>query len=153
MPRTKKIAANEEIEIQDVPKKTRRTRKTKYITLYSSFLMKETKHELIGEVILTEKGKQQWARCTKSHHSQLVNLDSLENETDKSKSVIHYSKDETRVYSPKEIYEVGDVIFHKIWDDVGIVQSKDTTSTGGNAIIVQFEKNSKKTLIENLRIS
>jgi hypothetical protein len=42
-----------------VPKKTTRTRKAKYITLYSNFLMKETKHELIGEPVITEAGKQQ----------------------------------------------------------------------------------------------
>jgi hypothetical protein len=150
MPRIKKIVEAGEDTATQSPKKSARTRKAKYITLYSSFLMKETKHELVGDPVITEKGKQQWARCTKSHHSQLVNLDALENESDKSKSVIHYSKDDTRIYSPQDIYEIGDVIFHKIWDDVGIVQGKDTTSSGGNAIIVQFEKNARKTLIENL---
>jgi len=152
MPRTKKIVSEGENEASKTPKKRTNTRKVKYITLYSNFLMKETKHELIGEPVITEKGKQQWARCIRSHHSQLVNLDALENETDKSKSVIHYSKDDTKIYSPKEVYEIGDVIFHKIWDDIGIIQSKDTTSSGGNSIIVQFEKNAKKILIENLKI-
>ena len=150
MPKAKKVLDENTDESQKSSSKAR-SRKAKYITIYSSFLMKETKHELIGEVIITENGKQQWAKCTKSHHSQLVNLDALENEGDKSKSVVHYSKDETRPYSPKDVYEIGDVIFHKVWDDVGIVQSKDITSNGGNAIIVQFEKKSKKTLIENLK--
>ena len=40
-------------------KKTARSRKAKYITIYSNFLMKETKHELIGEPVTTEAGKQQ----------------------------------------------------------------------------------------------
>jgi hypothetical protein len=39
--------------------KVGRTRKAKYITLYSSFLLKETKHELIGEPVVTEAGRQQ----------------------------------------------------------------------------------------------
>jgi len=151
MPRPKK-QKTENIEEEQLPLKKRRLRKAKYVTIYSSFLMKETKHELIGEPIVTEKGKQQWARCTKSRHTQLINLDTLEQETDKSKSFINYSKDDTKVYSPNDIYEIGDVIFHKIWDDIGIVQEKDTTSTGGNAIIVQFEKSAKKTLIENFNI-
>ena len=151
MPRTK-IKKDENVTNEQVTKKKKRLRKAKYVTIYSNFLMKETKHELMGEPIISEKGKQQWARCTKSRHTQLINLDALEQDTDKSKSVINYSKDETKVYSPKDIYEIGDVIFHKIWDDVGIVQEKDTTSTGGNAIIVQFEKNAKKTLIENLHV-
>ena len=53
----------------------KRSRRAKYIILYSPFLMKETKHELIGEPIETDEGRQQWARCTKSHHSQLINLE------------------------------------------------------------------------------
>jgi len=126
-----------------------RTRKAKYVSLYSNFLMKETKHELIGEPVITESGKQQWVKCTRSHHKQLINLDSLNKTPDKSRSVINYSKEEARKYSPKENYEIGEVIFHKVWDDVGIVQKKQTTSSGGNSIIVQFEKNLEKELIEN----
>jgi hypothetical protein len=33
---------------------------------------------------------------------------------DKSKSVINYSKEDARKYSPKENYEIGEVIFHRI---------------------------------------
>lgn len=131
----------------------KRSRRAKYVTLYSPFLMRETKHELIGEPIETEKGRQQWARCTRSRHSQLINLDAIEAEADKSRAVIHISREDARKYSPKEEYTVGDVIFHTIWDDVGIVRAKEVTSTGGRAIIVQFEKNNEKRLIENLNKS
>jgi hypothetical protein len=131
-------------------KKTR-TRRAKYIVLYSNFLMKETKHELIGEPVITESGRHQWARCTRSHHSQLVNLDTMELENDKSKAVVSYTKEEARKYSPKENYNIGDVIFHSIWDDVGIVQRKDTTSNGGQAIVVKFEKKLEKRLVENFK--
>lgn len=129
--------------------KKARVRKAKYITLYSTFLMKETKHELIGEPVITESGRHQWARCTRSHHSQLVNLDSIDAGSDKSKAVIPVTKEDARKYSPMEEYSIGDVIFHDVWNDVGIVRAKNTTSTGGNAIIVQFEKNNEKRLIEN----
>ncbi len=127
----------------------KRSRRAKYITLYSPFLMKETKHELIGEPIETDKGRQQWARCTRSRHSQLINLDAIETEADKAKAVIHISREDARKYSPKDEYQIGDVIFHQVWDDVGIVRAKEVTSTGGNSILVQFEKNSEKRLIEN----
>jgi hypothetical protein len=113
--------------------------------------MKETKHELIGEPVETDKGRQQWARCTRSHHSQLINLDAIEAEADKSKAVIHISREDARKYSPREEYQIGDVIFHSIWDDVGIVRAKEVTSTGGKSILVQFEKNNEKRLIENLK--
>jgi hypothetical protein len=127
----------------------KRSRRAKYITLYSPFLMKETKHELIGEPIETDKGRHQWARCTRSHHSQLINLDAIEAESDKSKAVVHISREDARKYSPKDEYQIGDVIFHVTWDDVGIVRAKEVTSTGGRSIVVQFEKNNEKRLIEN----
>ncbi|MDR0927895.1 MAG: hypothetical protein LBO69_09075 [Ignavibacteria bacterium] len=133
------------------PVKKTRVRRAKYITLYSHFLMKDTKHELIGEPVITESGRHQWARCTRSHHSQLINLDQIESEVDKSKAVISFTKEDARRYSPIENYNIGDVIFHKVWDDIGIVQRKDTTTNGGNAIIVQFEKNLEKRLIENFQ--
>lgn len=127
----------------------KRTRRAKYITIYSPFLMKETKHELIGEPIETENGRHQWARCTRSRHSQLINLDAIEEERDKSKAVIHVSKEDARKYSPKDTYDIGDVLFHVAFDDIGIVRAKEVTSTGGNAILVQFEKGTERRLIEN----
>lgn len=128
----------------------KRTRRAKYITLYSPFLMRETKHELIGEPIETETGRHQWARCTRSRHSQLVNLDKIEAEADKSKAVIHISREDAKRYNPREEFKVGDIIFHAIWDDVGVVRAKEVTSQGGKSIVVQFEKNNEKRLIENL---
>jgi hypothetical protein len=113
--------------------------------------MRETKHELIGEPIESEKGRHQWARCTRSRHSQLINLDTIEAEQDKTKAVVQISREDAKKYSPKEEYQVGDVVFHAIWDDVGIVKAKEVTSTGGRAIIVQFEQNGDKKLIENLQ--
>ena len=128
----------------------KRSRRAKYITIYSPFLMKETKHELIGEPIETETGRHQWARCTRSRHSQLINLDAIEAEVDRSKAVVHISPEDAMKYSPREEYQIGDVIYHAVWDDVGIVRSKEVMSNGGKAIIVHFEKNNEKKLIENL---
>ena len=128
----------------------KRTRRAKYITIYSPFLMKETKHELIGEPIETEQGRLQWARCTKSRHSQLVNLDRVQQEQDKAKAIEHFTKEDAKQYSPQEAYEQGDVIYHKVWDDVGVIRSKDVTSSGKNCIIVEFMKCGEKRLIESL---
>ncbi len=128
----------------------RRSRRAKYITLYSPFLMKETKHELIGEPIETESGRHQWARCTRSRHSQLVNLDAIEQEQDKSKAIIHITREDAKKYNPRDEYKIGDVIYHAVWDDVGIVRDKEVTSNGGFSIVVQFEKNNEKRLIEKL---
>ncbi len=135
--------------IQGMPMAKKRTRRAKYITLYSPFLMKETKHELIGEPVETDSGRQQWARCTRSRHSQLVNLDAIDAEIDKSKAVVHINKEDALQYAPANEYKVGDVIYHSVWEDVGIVRAKEITSNGGHSILVQFEKNNEKKLIEN----
>ncbi|MBN9398739.1 MAG: hypothetical protein J0I17_01055 ['Candidatus Kapabacteria' thiocyanatum] len=126
-------------------------RKAKYILLYSPFLMRETKHELIGEPLETENGRQQWARCSVSHHSQLVNLDALQALTDKSVAQIRLSREDSKDYSPKNEYQVGDVIYHKTWDDVGIVRSKEVMTNGRASLIVHFEKNKEKRLVENVK--
>ncbi len=130
--------------------KRRRTRKNKYITLYSPFLMQETKHELIGEPIEGEEGRQQWARCTKSHHSQLVNLDTLAAESAKEEVVVEMNKEDSVEYNPKDEYKIGDILFHETWDDLGLVKGKEITSSGGHAIVVEFEKNKVKRLVELL---
>lgn len=132
-------------------KEKKRTRKAKYTVLYSPFLMRETKHELIGEPMETENGRQQWARCTVSHHSQLINLDALQAQQEKTSSaIIRISREDSKPYSPKDEYQIGDVIYHKTWDDVGIVRSKEIMTNGGNAIVVLFEKGKEKRLVERL---
>ena len=132
-------------------KEKRRTRKAKYIVIYSPFLMRETKHELIGEPMEQETGRTQWARCTVSHHSQLINLDAIQAQQEKNKTFdIRIAREDSKPYSPKKEYDIGDVIFHKAWDDVGIVRTKEVMTNGGNAIVVLFEKNKEKRLIENV---
>jgi hypothetical protein len=136
-----------------VEKKTprvRRAKKAKYVKLFSPFLMKETKHELIGEPMENAEGRRQWARCTVSRHSQLVDLDVLEAKNDRTSAIVQVSKEDSRPYDPQDAYSIGDVIYHTKWDDLGVVLSKEIISNGGYAIIVQFEKNKEKKLIEKL---
>ncbi len=147
MAATSKAAAKKDGE---APVK-RAKRKAKYITLYSPFLMKETKHELIGEPMETENGRQQWARCNVSHHSQLINLDTLQETADKAVNQIRFDREDSKEYSPKAEYQVGDVIYHKAWDDVGIVRGKEVMSNGRASLLVHFEKNKDKRLVENIR--
>lgn len=131
--------------------KKKKVRRAKYILLYSPFLMKETKHELIGEPIETPHGRQQWARCTKSRHTQLINLDMIEGHEDSTIGIMQVSREDAIKYSPQSEYKIGDIIFHAVWDDVGIVRGKETLSDGRKAIIVHFQKNSEKHLVENLK--
>jgi hypothetical protein len=134
-----------------VKPRKRSTRKNKYIVLHSPFLMKETKHELIGEVLVNSSGvRQQWARCTRTHHSQLVNLDELEAKKNSQDEELNFSRDDAQPYNPRNEYSIGDLIFHDVWDAVGRVSRKEITSNGSHAIVVQFEDKREKRLIEKL---
>ncbi len=128
----------------------RRTRKNKYITLHSPFLMKETKHELIGEPIINGSKRQQWARCTRTHHSQLVDLDEIEAKANSAEEDIEISRDDSIPYDPHREYNIGDVIYHNVWEALGRVSRKEITSNGSHAIVVQFEDKREKRLIEKL---
>ena len=150
-PKAKKAAkvVEGDVEEVDAPKKTKR--KAKYMVLYSPFLMKDTKHELIGEPTETENGRMQWAKCAVSRHMQMVNLDTLASNTEKKVTEIKLAREDSKEYSPKNVYKVGDVIFHKAWDDVGIVRAKEVMSNGRGSVLVHFEKNKEKRLIENFK--
>lgn len=130
----------------DVKKRRRRTRK--YITLYSPFLMKATRHELIGEPIETEEGCLQWARCTVSRHAQQVNLDALEQQQPLS---IKIEREDAKEYNPRKEYNIGDVLYHREWDDYGWVREKDIATNGMSVLVVVFEKMKERRLIERLR--
>jgi len=134
-------------EQEGQPKKKRRRRRKKYVMLFSPFLMKETKHELIGDPFEIEGVLHQWARCTKSRHSQLVNLELLKSKSSQEQ-LQQYNPADAIKYSPSKEFKIGDVIYHEQWDDIGIVRQKAITSSGGYAIIVEFEKLKTKKLIE-----
>ncbi|GIV55262.1 MAG: hypothetical protein KatS3mg040_0030 [Candidatus Kapaibacterium sp.] len=132
----------------DVKKRRRRTRK--YITLYSPFLMKETRHELIGEPTETEEGRMQWARCTVSRHAQLVNLDALEQQQLRVAS-IKIEREDAKDYDPRQEYNIGDVLYHREWDDYGSVRAKEIATNGMSVLVVIFEKMKERRLVERLR--
>ena len=58
------------------------------------------------------------------------------------------TKSETnRDYSAKETYKKGEMVYHKVWDDVGEVIEVGTTDDGINKMKVAFEKVGIKTLV------
>lgn len=127
-----------------------RARQAKYITLSNvcEICSKPTKFELVGEVSGQEEGKR-WARCSKCHHTMMINMMVIEGERRATKEV-NVSAEDCIPYSPKSVYTIGDAIYHKMWDDVGTVVSKELTSSGGQAIVVAFNKVGEKRLVENI---
>jgi hypothetical protein len=127
-----------------------RAKQSKYITLSNicELCSKPTKFELLGEAVGQEEGKR-WAKCAKCHHTMMIDMIVIEGERRAIKEV-NVSQEDCIPYSPKSIYTVGDAIYHKTWDDVGTVVSKELTSSGSQAIVVAFMKIGEKRLIENL---
>lgn len=122
--------------------------KAKYVTQQCTACGKETKMEIIGAVVGSES--KIWFRCTRCHHSMMI--DSIP-QVKKTDNVIKITREECVDYSPEKVFDVGSAIYHMDWDDVGKVKSKEKTSSGGNAIWVEFEKNGVKKLIENLQLA
>jgi len=129
----------------------RRAKQTKYITLANmcELCANPTKFELLGEAAGQEEGKR-WAKCSKCHHTMMIDLLVVEGEKRTTKKEVNVAVEDCVPYSPRQIYTVGDAIYHKAWDDVGTVISKELTSKGGQAIVVSFNKVGEKRLIENL---
>ncbi len=127
-----------------------RAKQSKYITLSNlcELCVTPTKFELVGEADGQEDGKR-WAKCSKCHHTMKIDMMVIEGERRASREV-NVSVEDCIPYSPKSIYTIGDAIYHKTWDDVGTVVSKELTSNGSQAIVVAFSKLGEKRLIENL---
>lgn len=104
--------------------------------------------EIIGAVVGAEN--KVWFRCTRCHHSMMIDQTGQQKKQD---NVIKINREECIDYSPEKVFEIGTAIYHTDWDDVGKVTSKEKTSSGANAIWVEFEKNGVKKLIENLQLA
>jgi len=55
-------------------------------------------------------------------------------------------------YEPHKSFQIGQRVYHPIWDDKGEVLKKEVTGSGRNSIIVAFNRLGEKTLIENLPV-
>ncbi len=86
-----------------------------------------------------------WYMCLKCKHVALISLDELNPKQDMN------SKENCRVYSAEETYEIGEVIYHEEWQDYGKVKKKEISSSGYSIIVVEFEKHGQKKLIENFK--
>jgi hypothetical protein len=53
-------------------------------------------------------------------------------------------------YSENDVYEVGEVIHHRSWNDYGKIVSKDLLPGNRNTIWVQFLRQGKVQLLENV---
>ncbi len=106
------------------------------------------KMEITGELSGEEVENKRWAKCKKCKQSMVIDLKADVEAVDTSLEGIE-TKDFT-VYSPMKSYTLGEPIYHKNWDDIGKVVSKEILSNGQKSIAVEFQKSGYKKLIESL---
>ena len=64
----------------------------------------------------------------------------------KRKKMIDIAMGDPKDYTPDAVFEEGDVIRHKIWDDIGEVVEVGTTEDGIQKMIVHFKDKGIKIL-------
>ncbi|HOD42189.1 MAG TPA: hypothetical protein PKL57_16635 [Candidatus Wallbacteria bacterium] len=59
--------------------------------------------------------------------------------------------DGEKSYSCHKSYEIGDMIYHKTWNDRGRVVKIIRTAGGHKAVVIEFDKNGQKTLLSEIK--
>jgi len=121
--------------------------KVKNIEAFCKFCNAITKMELTGETFSSKEHEgKEWAKCKKCKQILLIETDSIVRD---SKHKINLIVLENSIdYSPDKTFKVGETIYHKTWDDFGIVTSKASLSNGKGSITVEFQKSGFKKLLE-----
>ncbi len=125
--------------------------RTKFMMHDCAYCHKQTKMERIGEMPSTTEGAESlkiWYRCTRCKHSALITV--APQSKDKAEQAPKIERSACIEYSKDKIFSVGQAIYHSDWDDVGTVLRKDKMSNGVQSILVSFEKNGERKLIENM---
>jgi len=125
----------------------------KNIEAFCSVCNTTTKMELAGDVPVFNAENKKWAKCKKCKQMMIVeigaNAEQAKSVSEKP-SVEKIVYDNCSEYSPQKTFDVGESIYHKTWDDYGMVVSKAISSTGQNSIVVEFVKSGQKKLIESI---
>jgi len=113
--------------------------RTKYSMHFCVYCNKDTRMEMMNEA--HGSPDKLWLRCSRCHHMSMM-------------ETVPKGKGDPRSatpYNPQKCFEIGQSIFHSEWNDVGKVIGKMKTSDGCQAIVVSFEKQGQRRLIENLK--
>ena len=79
-------------------------------------------------------------------------LDTNSSDTDGGEAVALEDLDieNAKEYIESDVYEVGDIIHHRSWNDYGRIVSKDLLPGNRHTIVVQFLRQGKVQLLENV---
>ena len=118
--------------------------RTKYSMHFCVYCNKDTRMEMMNEA--HGSADKLWLRCSRCHHMSM-----METPGKAAGAKGKVDANTATPYNPQESFEIGQSIFHAEWNDVGRVVSKMKTSDGAHAIVVSFEKQGQRRLIENLK--
>ena len=119
--------------------------RSKYTQRLCAYCNKQTKMEIVGE--MEGVADRIWYKCTRCRHMSLLNSA----DAGSGSNGRQLDAKSATPYDPQSKYDIGQAIFHTEWNDVGKVTSKVTTSDGGRAIIVAFQKLGERRLVENMK--
>jgi hypothetical protein len=125
--------------------------RTKFMMHDCAYCHKQTKMERVGEMpsSATENEPMKvWYRCTRCKHSALISI--AAQSKGKGEPAAKIDRSTCVEYSKDKVFPVGQAIYHTDWDDMGTVLKKDKMSNGIHSILVSFEKNGERKLIENV---
>lgn len=121
--------------------------KVKNIVAFCSYCGTERTLELVKEAFKEEGETKRWGKCKKCKQMIMIDLSAIK---DNSVSLDDLQSDDAIEYSPTKTFDVGNVIYHKGWEDLGRVTSKEVLSNGQKSITVDFQKSGTKKLIESI---
>jgi hypothetical protein len=126
--------------------------KSKFIMHQCAYCRRETKMEFVGgqptENSTSEMVKV-WYRCGKCKHSALLTL-SPASQSKKSHAVA-VDREQCTQYAKEKTFTVGEHVYHVEWDDIGKVLRKDKMSNLIHSIVVSFEKQGERKLLESIQ--
>ncbi|MCJ7554040.1 MAG: hypothetical protein MUO34_09165 [Ignavibacteriaceae bacterium] len=121
--------------------------KAKNVEAFCSYCGIERTLELVKVAFDGESETKKWGKCKKCKQMTMIDLSQIQMLDSNSKNM---ETENAVEYSPEKSFEIGDAIYHKGWDDFGLVTSKEIVSNGQKSITVDFQKSGIKKLIESI---
>ena len=103
--------------------------------------------ELVKIAYKDESETKKWGKCKKCKQMIMIDLSLVNIVESSSKNMETGNAIE---YSPERNFAIGNAIYHKGWDDFGLVISKEILSNGQKSITVDFQKSGIKKLLESI---
>lgn len=119
----------------------------KNVQTFCTYCGAERTLELVKGAFSDESEMKQWGKCKKCKQMILINLTEVQSLDGNLKDL---ETDNAVEYSPVNTFKIGEAIYHKGWDDFGVVTSKEVLSNGQKSITVDFQKSGTKKLIESI---